>query len=116
MAKRAKVDDRVEKSAAKSARRVVGRPFQKGENGGGRGPKKGEGGRPPEAWKAACRELASRPAMLTKAREVLAQPDHPAWLGAWKFLAEQGYGKAAQPLQHDGDVTLTVRFAGDAGD
>ena len=55
-------------------------------------------GRPPDAWKALCRELASREEMLKTAREVLADKAHPAWLGAWKFLAEQGYGKAPQSV------------------
>lgn len=39
--------------------------------------------------------------MLAKAREVLEDKNHPAWLGAWRFLAEQGYGKPAQSV----DVT-----------
>lgn len=62
------------------------------------------GGRPPDAWKAACRELSSREDVLAKAREVLADPTHDAWLGAWKFLAEQGYGKAAQRVEIAGDA------------
>lgn len=62
---------------------------------------KGGTGRPPDAWKALCRDLASRPQMITAAEKVLANPKHPAWLGAWKFLAEQGYGRAPQNV----DVT-----------
>lgn len=74
----------------------------------GRGPKKGHGGRPPDAWKALCRELASSEDVIEKAKLVLAVPNHPAWLGAWKFLTEQGYGKPTQPI--DGDLTLRIRF------
>lgn len=62
---------------------------------------KGGPGRPPDAWKELCRDLASRPAMIKSAEKVLKNPKHPAWLGAWKFLAEQGYGRAVAQV----DVT-----------
>ena len=39
--------------------------------------------------------------MIAAAERVLANPEHPAWLGAWRFLAEQGYGRAVQAV----DVT-----------
>jgi hypothetical protein len=58
-------------------------------------------GRPPDAWRLVCRELASRDEILAAAREVLGNKDHPAWLGAWKFVTEQGYGKGQGRL----DVT-----------
>ncbi len=76
----------------------------------GRGPKKGapNAGRPPDAWKALCRELASSDELIEKAKLVLRVPNHPAWLGAWKFLTEQGYGKPTQPVE--GDMTLRIRF------
>ena len=52
------------------------------------------GGRKPDAWKETCRELASSEEVLELARKVLADDKHPAWLGAWKWLGEQAYGKA----------------------
>jgi hypothetical protein len=67
----------------------------------GRGPEKGaaNAGRPPNAWREACRELASRDEMLARACEILKNPDHPAWLTVWKFVAEQGFGKAPQAAE-----------------
>lgn len=66
----------------------------------GRGPKKGawNAGRPPDVWRAACRELASRSTVLERAQEVLDNPEHPAWLSVWKFVAEQGFGRAPQAI------------------
>lgn len=46
--------------------------------------------------------------MLARAKVVLANEDHPAWLGAWKFVAEQGYGKAPQPQLIVGTQTIEV--------
>lgn len=68
-------------------------------------------GRPPDAWKAEMRALADSAARAARAKKILETPDHPAWLGAWKFVAEQGYGKADQRIQHagDADAPLTVR-------
>lgn len=77
---------------------------------GGTPGNKGGTGRPPDAWKALCRELASSDAMMERAKAVLNVPNHPAWLGAWKFLTEQGYGKPAQPVEHDGTLTVRVTF------
>ena len=65
----------------------------------GNGPPKGSGGRPPNEFKAAMQELASREEALAKVREVLNNPDHPHWLGAYRFAAEHGYGKPAQTIQ-----------------
>lgn len=60
--------------------------------GAGGGPQPGAG-RPPAAWKEACKALASKQEVFDKAAQILDNPEHPAFLGAWKFLAEQGYGK-----------------------
>ena len=77
----------------------------------GRGPKKGapNAGRPPDAWKAACRELASRDEMLERLRQVLDDPEHPAWLSALRFVAEQGYGKARQQLEVTSEAEKPVK-------
>ncbi len=76
----------------------------------GRGPAKGSGGRPPDAWVAAMRELASRDEHLEKVRQVLADTDHPAWLGAYRFAAEHGYGKPKEQVEHSGTVGLQIQF------
>ena len=68
------------------------------------------GGRPPGAWKEICRELSSRQEMLDTAKKVLENPKHPAWLGAWRFLAEQGYGKPVQPISGDPDSPIVLEI------
>jgi hypothetical protein len=40
-----------------------------------------------------------RDAILAKLEAVLSDPSHPAWLGALKFVTEQGYGKAPQAIE-----------------
>jgi hypothetical protein len=37
--------------------------------------------------------------MLDRARQILEDPDHPGWLSVWKFVAEQGFGKAPQAAE-----------------
>lgn len=63
-------------------------------------------GRPPDAWKALCADMADRGAKAALAKKVLDDPEHPAWLGAWKFVAEQAHGKAAQTIKGDPDQPL----------
>ncbi len=95
----------------KVGRKVGVKKLPDGRVAPGRGPAVGSpnAGRPPDAWKALCRELASRDAVLEAARRVLENPEHPAWLGAWKWLGEQGYGKATQQIEMSGDGGLTIR-------
>jgi len=57
------------------------------------GTNKGGPGRPPEAFKELCSEAVSRQQTFGIAIQVINDKNHPAWLGAYKFLAEQGYGK-----------------------
>lgn len=65
-----------------------------GVNGGNNG-----GGRPPDAWKAEMRGLRDRWLVTAKAKDILGKPDHPAWLGAAKFVHEAVDGKPDQ--KHD---------------
>jgi hypothetical protein len=69
--------------------------FMAGKNGGKlkRGGTIGPG-RPKDDWKAQCASLATRGAKAVAARQVIENPDHPVFLGAWKFAAEQAHGKA----------------------
>ncbi len=67
----------------------------------GRGPAKGapNAGRPPDAWKATLRELASRENVLAHIQTVLdAGPDHPFFAKALEYVTEYGYGKATQHI------------------
>ena len=92
---------------------LVPRPDGRGAlRAGGTPGNAGGTGRPPDAWKALCRDLASSDAVVKKAKEVVEDPQHPAWLGAWKFLAEQGYGKPKESVEHSGTVDLVGLLAG----
>jgi hypothetical protein len=74
-----------------------------GRNGGrlNRGGTKGnKGGRPPEEFKALCRELVSNPAALKGVKAILADTKHPHYVSLYKYLADRGYGKAEQPISH----------------
>lgn len=98
---------------------VVPPGYRAARNGGwlrhGGGNPKRNGGHPTDAWKAACRDLASRPEMLARARKVLANEDHPAWLGAWRFLAEHGFGKPEQSVEVRTPEPLTIRVVDESG-
>lgn len=74
--------------------------------------KKGRSGRTPEAWRELCRELVSRKATIKAAKTILENEDHPAWTGAFKFMAEQGYGRAKESLELKGTLTLEDLVAG----
>mgnify|MGYP007071575030 CR=1 FL=1 len=78
--------------------------------GGGRQP---GAGRPPDAWKAACKAAASKQEVFDIATEILNDKSHPLWLSAWKFLAEQGYGKpeATSNVNVNGQQVIKV-YAG----
>lgn len=71
-------------------------------------------GRPPDEFKAAMRALASYAEQAGYVRDVLADKDHPQWLGALKYVTEHGYGKPTQTLEHTGKdggpVRLTVSY------
>ena len=68
-------------------------------------------GKKPDEWKAMCAELASNDEMLAQAKEVLKDKAHGAWLGAWKFVAEQGYGKPKESIEHSGEVKSYIIIA-----
>ena len=89
-------------------------PMQPGRNGGQLrrgalpGTNKG-GGRTTEAFKEECRKLADKGAKAARAKKVLDDPDHKEWLGAWKFVTEQGHGKAKESVEHSGDPNNPVK-------
>lgn len=71
------------------------------------GTNKGGPGRPPDAFKAMCRDLANSDAVEAKLRAVLNDPDHPAFMSALKWASEHGFGKPTQVL----DVQVTDKRA-----
>jgi hypothetical protein len=67
---------------------------------------KARGGRPPDRWKRLCGRYVNRSDVLKAARRVLRDPKHPAWFGAFRWMAEQKYGKPTQKLE--GNLGLTL--------
>lgn len=65
------------------------------------------GGRPPNAWKARMAKLADRWAQAAEAKRILDDPDHPEWMAAGRFAAEQAYGK---PKDADAGAPRVMRF------
>lgn len=63
------------------------------------------GGRLKNEWKEICQNLAAGEDTLAIAQAILKDKDHPAWLGAWKFVSEQGYGKPTA----DANVNLAMK-------
>ncbi len=61
------------------------------------------GGRKPDEWKRQMEELADRGAQAIAARKVVDDPDHPLFLGAWKFASEQAHGQAPKRVEVVGD-------------
>lgn len=99
------------KTAARTAKSPRnGAEIPLGAHPGNTGGKKGRSGRKPDAFKALCADLADRAARAALAQKILETPDHPAWLGAWRFVAEQAYGKPTQPVSANVDGSVTVRF------
>lgn len=106
--------------ARKSARKSApGVPFQAGaDRRRGRGPKKGTGGRPPDAFKALCQDLASGKVTVANVRAILTDKDHPQFMPALRWATENGYGKPSQAVELTGKdgaavpVTCVVKFAG----
>jgi hypothetical protein len=62
------------------------------------GTNKGGTGRPPDEFKALCRELASNAATMAKVRSILGDENHDLFLGALKWASEHGYGKPTQMI------------------
>ena len=84
-------------------KRVVGRPFTKGDP---RIRPSHKGGRPRDEFRAMLREAASSDTVLAGLQLILKDPSHPQFLKALEFAAERGYGKEVQPME--GGLTLTV--------
>jgi len=106
------------KTAKKTAKPspVNGVELRVGAHPGNTGGKPGRSGRPPDAFKAICRELVTRNDTLAAVRKILRDPNHPAFIGALKWATEHGYGRPLQRLETDGKVNLTVRLVRELGE
>lgn len=74
-------------------------PFRKGDGRKrGRGCAKGapNAGRPPDAFREMCREIASIGGQALLAHRVLQNPKHPAFRDALRWATEHGYGKPTE--------------------
>ena len=102
------------KTATPSPRSGVALPL--GNHPGNTGGKPGRSGRPPDEFKALCRELVTRKETLAAVRKILRDPDHPAFVGALRWATEHGYGRPLQRVEADSKVNLTVRLVRELGE
>lgn len=108
---------RNKRNAAKSAQKSAppGVPFQQGnDRRRGKGPPKGQGGRPPDEFKALCQELATRDLTVDAVKGILEDPSHGQFMAALKWATENGYGKPAQPIEGNPDKPLELRVRFDS--
>lgn len=106
--------------SGKSARKSPGKPFAKGEDPRrGRGPAPGapNAGRPPDKFKQEMQRLASRDETLErlnqltdKRRKGKGGVTDDLFLRAFKEVADRGYGKPAQPVEHTGPDGGAIQF------
>lgn len=70
-------------------------------NPGNRGGKKGRSGRPKSLveFELACAGCVSDDEVLRVASAIATNGEHAAWLGAVKWLADRGYGKAKEKIE-----------------
>lgn len=70
------------------------------------GTNKGGPGRPPDAFKELCRQLASGEKTVVSVRAILEDETHPQFVAALKWATEHGYGKPKESIEHSGEVTM----------
>jgi hypothetical protein len=77
--------------------------------GAGNGPKKGapNAGRPRDEWKARLQAMASSDAVLDHVHATLqAGPSDPFFHRALEYVTDHGYGRATQPIELSGEVSI----------
>jgi len=70
---------------------------------------RGGSGRPPDAFKALCRDLASGERTITEVQAILDDHDHPHFIAALKLVSEYGYGRpkgTVEEPRHSGVIVL----------
>lgn len=79
------------------------------------GTNKGGPGRPKEEHLEWCRKMLSDPDCEKAVEAVLKDKKHPAFWQMWRVIAERGYGKPVQPLEHGGTnggpITVEVVYS-----
>lgn len=76
---------------------------------GNPGGKPGRSWRTPDAFKAMCRELASREEMLAAVDEILRDRSHPMFMAALNWATNHSYGKAKETLEEVQESTPPAR-------
>jgi len=71
------------------------------------GTNRGGPGRPPDAFKELCRQLASGERTILSVESIIVNPDHPQFMAAVRWATENGYGKPNQTIEHSGAVDLS---------
>lgn len=79
-----------------------------GAHPGNTGGKKGRSGRPPNAFKAFCRELASSPEYQEAIKRAATDDKHDNFAAAAKLVASLAVPKASKKTKHSGSVTVRV--------
>lgn len=78
--------------------------------GAGRGPAKGapNAGRPRDEWKARLQAMASSDAVLDHVHKTLENgPSDPFFQRALDYVTDHGYGRATQPIELSGTVSIS---------
>ena len=70
------------------------------------GTNKGGPGRPPDAFKELCRQLASGDLTVKAVKAILKDEAHPQFMAALKWATENGYGKPNQTIEHSGSIDM----------
>jgi hypothetical protein len=96
------------KPAGRKRKTPAKTPMRTPAHGNGRlrvgGTNKGGPGRPPEAFKELCRQLASGETTVEQVEKILQDQTHPQFIAALKWATEHGYGKPTEHVEHSGTV------------
>lgn len=81
---------------------INGAQLPVGNHPGNTGGKKGRSGRKPDEWRRELQALVSSDAVLDALETVLQDSKHPAYVGALKYAADHGFGKARETVELTG--------------
>jgi hypothetical protein len=86
----------------KTARKTVGRSFQRGTDPRRGCGKKGRSGRKPDWLKQFCDDLLADKTAQGQIRAILHNKDHPAFSTMWKAVADRAHGKPTAAVELSG--------------
>jgi hypothetical protein len=96
----------------KTARKTVGRSFQRGIDSRRGCGKKGRSGRKPDWLKRQADDLLSDPGSWSQVERILKNADHPLFGMMWGKLADRAHGKPKESVELTGQdrAPIIVRF------